>query len=370
MKHMVNNRNNELIYWVALADNPSIGSKTIIKLKKYFGTLKNVFLNNGIKELPKINIRDDIRLEIKNVILSFKPEDLRDKYKRLSITPISLECDSYPKLLREIPDPPAVLFTKGKIVDNDELGLAIVGSRRYSIYGKRVVQSIVHKLVREGITIVSGMALGIDTLAHKATLEAGGRTIGVLANGLDEIYPGSNRALAESILDRGGLLISEFPPGVPPYKYNFPLRNRIIAGISLGTLVVEAAQKSGTLLTAKAVIDYNRELFAVPGSIFSPTSEGANNLIKYGARLVTSTSDICENLNIESKVKHKKAQQMLPSCKEETIIVKYLHSEESIHIDQIVKKTKLDISTVSSKLIFMEMKGMVKNIGANNYVLL
>lgn len=358
----------ELKYWVALADREIIGSKTILKLDKYFGSLEKLFKSKDISGLSKLAIRREIRLEIKDVLDKFDYKELSRKYKKLKIGTICIKSDNYPELLREIPDPPAVLFYKGKIGDGKDLGLAIVGSRKYSSYGKRVVHNIVHKLVDSGISIVSGMALGIDTLAHRACVEAGGRTIGILANGLDEIYPSSNKALAEGVLAKGGVLISENPPGTPAYKYNFPLRNRIIAGMSLGTLVVEAARKSGTLLTAKAALDYDRELFSVPGSIFSPTSEGANNLIKYGARLVSSAQDILDNLNIETKVKQKKAQKVLPSSKEEVMIYELLDPEESIHVDLIVKKSGLDISVVSSKLIFMEMKGMVKNIGANNYI--
>lgn len=365
---MDSNRYKDLIYWVALADNELIGSKTILKLDKYFGSLKKLFITRDLSGLSKLNIRKEIRVEIRKIVNNYNSKILVEKYQKLGIKVVCIKSGDYPKLLQEISDPPAVLFYKGKMGDGDELGLAVVGSRKYSNYGKQVVHDIVHNLAKENITIVSGMALGIDSLAHKTTLEAKGRTIGVLANGLDMIYPSSNRALAEGILANDGLLVSENPPGTPPYKSNFPLRNRIIAGMSLGTLVIEAARKSGTLLTAKAALDYNRELFAIPGNIFSPTSEGANNLIKYGAKLVNDSQDILKELNIETKVKCQKAQKVLPSSKEEVIILELLHPEEPVHVDKIVKKSKLDVSVVSSKLIFMEMKGMVKNIGANNYI--
>lgn len=363
-------QNKELAYWVALADNPEIGAKTIFKLEKCFKPISKLFIPENLKKLAGINIAENIKKQIRNVVSCFNLTELSDKYRKLGIRPVSIRCHNYPKLLREIPDPPAVIFVRGKLDIADELNLAVVGSRKYSNYGKRVVQDIVRGIVQSNITIVSGMALGIDSIAHKATLDAHGRTIGVLANGLDQIYPSSNRALAEGIIANGGAVISEYPPGVPPYKYNFPMRNRIIAGMSLGILVAEAAQKSGTLLTAKSALDYNRELLAVPGSIYSPTSEGSNNLIKYGAKLVNSANDILSELNIESRVKEGRAKKIMPASREEAIIVDYLDRDNPIHIDILAKKSKIDIATLSSKLIFMEMKGMVKNIGANNYILL
>lgn len=362
--------NEELIYWVALADNYLIGSKTILKLSKYFGSLKQLFKPKQYREIENLRINSQIRSQIKKAIETFDPEKLIKKYKNLGIKPISIECDNYPKLLKEIPDPPAVLFTKGRFETPDELNIGVVGSRKYSWYGKRAVQEIVHKLAQSKITIVSGMALGIDSIAHKTTLEAHGRTIGVLANGLSEIYPSSNRSLAEAILAHNGAIVSEYPPGVPPYKSNFPLRNRIISGMSLGILVIEAASKSGTLLTAKSALDYNRELFAVPGSIFSSTSIGANNLIKYGAKLVNSAQDIVDELNIESKVLANKVEKILPRDEDEAKILKCLDYDRSIHVDLLAKKSGLKIAYLSSKLIFMEMKGMVKNIGANYYILI
>lgn len=362
-------KNKDLAYWVALANNPQIGAKTILKLEKVFQSLERLFRPGNLKRLNGLGIAENIRDEIRKIVLNTDPRGEINKLRKLGISPISIRCAKYPQLLSEIPDPPALLFTKGNMGESFDLSLAVVGARKYSSYGRRVVQDIVRTLSQTGIVILSGLALGIDSIAHKTTLETGGRTIGVLANGLDQIYPSSNKALAEDILAKGGALISEYPPGVPPYKYNFPLRNRIIAGMSLGTLIIEAAQKSGTLLTAKAALDYNRELFAIPGNIYSPTSEGANNLIKYGAKLINCAEDILKELNIEAKIGHKKAKKVIPTGKDETKILNHLDTSNPIHIDKLSRVSGIEIADLSSKLIFMEMKGMVKNIGANNYIL-
>lgn len=357
----------DLKYWVALSTNLNIGAKTFQKIYSRFSTMEeaweasnNRFIEEGIS--PKIigfinQVRENIN-----------PDKEMEKLDRLKIKAVSIKDQSYPKILKELPDAPALLYIKGEFKPEDELSVAVVGSRKFTSYGARVVEKIVMPLAESGVTIVSGLALGIDSIAHKVTVDAHGRTIAVLGNGLDHIYPETNRGLANSIIDSGGAIISEFPVGTPSFKYNFPFRNRIIAGLSLGTLVVEAATESGSLITASCALDYNKQVFAVPGSIFSDVSEGPNNLIKMGAKTVTTYEDIVSDLNLDIKSKHNQAKQIIPDTKEEALILSALE-KDTIHIDKIVEMTKLDIIKVNQTLLLMEMKGKVKNLGGNQYII-
>jgi DNA processing protein len=224
-------------------------------------------------------------------------------------------------------------------------------------------------LARAGIAVVSGLALGIDSFAHRGALEGGGKTIAVLGSSLEDqnIGPRTNFELSRDIMESGAL-VSEFPVGVTSLPGNFPARNRIMAGMTLGTLVIEAAVDSGSLITASLALEFNREVFALPGSVFSPQSEGTNKLIKSGAKLVTNIADILEELNIEQVKAAEKVKKIIPASAEEEIILKKL-SHEPTHIDNITKLTKLEASVISSTLAIMEMKGMVKNIGGQNYIL-
>jgi DNA processing protein len=218
------------------------------------------------------------------------------------------------------------------------------------------------------MSIVSGLALGIDASAHKAALDAGGVTIGVLGCGLDQIYPVSNYQLGKEMIEKGGAIISEFPIGTPPMKYNFPARNRIIAGLSVGTLVVEAAEQSGALITAYQSLEYNREVFAVPGDIDSIQSAGTNKLIQNGAKMVLSPEDIFNELNIEVKKSETKAKEMLPESEDEKKIVSILSAGEKL-VDEIIVETKLNVIIVNTSLTTLEMKGIVENMGGGRFKL-
>lgn len=228
---------------------------------------------------------------------------------------------------------------------------------------------IINGLIKNEISIVSGLALGVDAMAHAAAIEANGSTIAVLGSSIDKpnIYPGSNRYLAQQIIESNGLLISEYPIGTLPLKHNFPARNRIISGLALGTLVIEAGETSGALITAKFALDQNREVFAIPGPIHAETSKGPNKLIKDGAKPVTSVEDILEELNIEKIEEYSENKKVLPSSPIESKIIEVLDSEPK-HIDAIVKLSGLSSSEINSNLTIMEMKGMVKNLGNQNYI--
>lgn len=365
----MNDNNHDLPYYLALAANLKIGAKTFQKLANAYSNMQKVWLADS-DDLINKRLSPDIIKNIKEAKKITTPEQEITKLKKYKISAITIKDEKYPRLLREIPDPPAVLYYRGEILPEDSLAIAIVGSRKYSLYGKEVAEDLARNLAESGMTIISGLALGIDGIAHGAVLNSRlGRTIAVLANGLDSIYPHSHRNLAEKIIAGRGAVISEFPPGTPALKHHFPVRNRIIAGLSLGVIVIEGALASGSLLTAKSSLDYNREVFAVPGNIYSETSAGPNNLIKMGAKLVTESQDILDELNIKSRANHVKARKVIPDSREEAEIIKVLDKTNPVHIDNLAKITRLNISVLNSKLVLMEMKGKVRNLGASQYVL-
>ena len=273
----------------------------------------------------------------------------------------------YPNLLKQISDTPEKLYVKG-VLNLKEQCFAVVGTRLCSNYGKQAALEIAGHLADAGLTIVSGLAPGIDTWAHRAAVEKGKRTIAVLGTGLDEksLYPKENIKLTHQIIELGGTLISEYEPGTPGSKFTFPERNRIISGLSLGVLVVEAKQRSGSLITANLALRQNRKLFAVPGSIYSSNSKGTNFAIKIlGAKLVESADDILEELGMATQ---KKEQQFTGDSEEETLILESL-KEDALHIDKLIEKTQLPSATIAGTLAILEIKGKVRNLGGNTFVL-
>lgn len=356
----------DIKYWVALSTHQKIGARTFAKLYKRFKKLKNVWQASR-KEIASTGVDLGQMEAIEEVISKIDPLDEAKKLKKYNIDVIILPDSKYPKLLKELPDPPGLLYIRGNVLPQDEIALAVVGSRKYTTYGAKAVEEIVYPLAKNKLTIVSGLALGIDAIAHKVALAASGRTIGVLGCGLDQIYPSSNIHLADKILSSGGAIISEFPLGMPALKYNFPIRNRIIAGMSLGALIIEGAADSGSLITAQAAIEYNREIFAVPGSIFSETSIGPNHLIQMGGKLVTSANDILAELNIKTLADQVKAQIVIPDSKEEEILLNLL--KKPTMVDILIRQSKMEPALVNSTLIMLEMKGKITNLGGTSYVI-
>jgi len=285
------------------------------------------------------------------------------------IKTITIKDKSYPKLLKEIKDAPEILYVRGKILSEDSF-FAVVGTRMASSYGKQIALEIAGELAEAGLTIVSGLAPGIDTFAHTAAVERNKRTIAVLGTGLDEksIYPQSNLKLAQRILETGGCLISEYPPGTPGSKFTFPQRNRIISGLSIGVLIVEAKQKSGALITANWAKKQGRKIFAVPGPVHSLNSKGPHYLIKTGAKLVENANDILKELNLVLSVSDTD-RTVRGENEEENLILEVL-KEESLYIDKIIEKTKLSAAEVAGTLAILEIKGKVRNLGGNIYALM
>lgn len=355
-------------YHAALAHFPKMNYNRYQRLVAYFSDLKNLW-DAEIGELIEAGLEENIA----NEFLAWREqnpiEKIMEKLNKEGISVISINNPDYPALLKEINDPPFALFIRGKLPNPNSPTLGVVGTRKFTPYGKLACQEIVAPLVNQGIVIVSGLAFGIDAIAHQTTLDNKGVTIAVLGGGVDKktIAPSSHLQLAEQIIASGGAVISEYPIGFAPTPYSFPARNRIIAGLSLGTLVIEAPETSGALITARCALDYNREVFAIPHSLNSPTGVGPNNLIKMGAKLVTDSSDIIESLSLTGLGEIINNKQILPSTPTEAKILQFL-SKEPLHIDLIIKTSGLDSPTVNSTLVLMEMKGKVRNLGGMNYV--
>ena len=356
----------ELKYWVAFSGIPGVGRVRIAQLKDHFGSLQDAW-NAPDGKLKQAGL--DSRSA--DALVTLRPrisvDDEMERLERHGVDALICEGPAYPSRLKEIYDYPPVLYVRGKLPADDEPCLAIVGTRRPTVYGRQVTEEIVADLARSSITIISGLARGIDSVAHRTALDAGGKTVAVFGSGLDIVYPGENAKLAQAIAEHGAL-VSEYPLGVKPKAENFPLRNRIMSGLSLGVLVVEAGERSGALITAQQAMEQNREVFAVPGSILSPVSQGTNRLIQEGAKLVRNHTDILEELNLTTVVQQAEIKEFSPANEVESAILKQLGPEPN-HIDEICRRSGLTMSEVSSTLAMLELKGIARQVGSMNYVL-
>lgn len=345
---------------------PGIGRVRISHLKEHFGSLQAAWeaSEGGLKQAGLDSRSVDSLLLLRSRI----PLDVEmEKLERYKVKALACEDPSYPSRLKEVYDCPPVLYVRGNLSPQDEPCLAVVGTRRATIYGRQVTEEIVDDLTRSNITIVSGLARGIDSVAHRTAIDAGGKTIAVFASGLDIVYPAENAKLAQAIMERGAL-VSEHPLGIRPKAENFPLRNRIMSGLSLGVLVIEAGERSGALITAHQAVEQNRDVFAVPGSILSPASKGTNRLIQEGAKLVCNCDDILGELNLTTIAQQLEIEEFQPASEVESAITKQLTSEPN-HIDEICRHSGLAMPEVSSTLAMLELKGIVKQVGNMNYVL-
>ncbi|MBU2028810.1 DNA-processing protein DprA, partial [Patescibacteria group bacterium] len=354
-------------YLNALNKINGLGSQRMKKLLSFFGSAE-IAWQASAQDLEQSGIGPAMTEKIIVERPTTNPDAEWEKLTRENIKLLTPDDLDYPQLLKEIPSAPFILYKKGDLNLNSAPLISVVGSRKFTAYGKQAADSLVHDLVQAGLIIVSGMALGIDGIAHRAALESGGKTIAVLGNSLDEknVYPKAHAELAREIADTGALL-SDYPIETPAGEITFPARNRIIAGLSLGTLIIEAGEKSGSLITAYLALEFNREVFTVPGSIFSAQSVGANQLLKKGAKLVMGVKDILEELNLEEKNGMKNAPIKIPESKEEEILLKIL-SSDPIHIDNLSRISKLGTASLSATLSMMEIKGWIKDIGGQNYI--
>lgn len=368
-KSNIENLPSDYHFLITLNQFPKFGPARLKKLVAFFENYEDAF-QAGFEDCKRAGLEEKIIGEY----FQFKKENDKDKiieeHIKEGISVVTINCNDYPVLLKEIHNPPPLLYYRGSIKKINQASIAVVGSRSFSQYGKQAAASIVKDLSGSGISIVSGLAAGIDSVAHYETIENGGLTFAVLGTGVDKrgIYPAMNKYLADNIIASGGAILSEYPVGTAPQKFNFPQRNRVIAGLSLGTLVVEAALKSGALITAKCSLEQNREVFAVPGNIFSTVSAGPNELLKQGAIPVTSASDILSALNIEEREREKKTKETLGDTPDEKLLLTHI-SHEPIHIDELSRKTEMSASRAGGILSAMEIKGYVTNAGAMRYIL-
>jgi DNA processing protein len=352
-------------YWVAFTRIAQVGRARIERLERHFGALQRAWLAAG-GELRDAGLDARTVRAIVETRPKIEPAAEMAALARANVAALTWRDPAYPRLLGESFDRPPVLYVRGTIDVADEAALAIVGTRKMSAYGRQVTEQITTDLVRSGITIVSGLAHGVDAVAHNAALRAGGRTIAVLASGVDVIYPAANAELARSIVEHGAL-VSEHPLGTRPQRDLFPRRNRIIAALSLGVIVTEAPRRSGALLTAKLAADDNRDVFAIPGSIYAPGCEGTNILIQEGAKLVLSAEDVLQELNLTAVEQQAELAASVPASAAESALLSCL-SAEPLHIDDVVRGSGLAAAEVSGGLALLELKGRVRQVGAMQYV--
>ncbi|KKT80785.1 MAG: protecting protein DprA protein [Candidatus Azambacteria bacterium GW2011_GWA1_44_9] len=355
--------NREIEYWVATSAIPGVGTQTFNYLYKKFKSLKK-FWEAADSEINSLKIDAKTKASIIDFRKKVDPKIYLEKVYAAEIKVVARIDRDYPANLRQLEGCSAVLYYRGNLLPQDDLAVAVVGSRNATIYGRQVTEKLVFDLSKNGLTVISGLARGIDSVAHRAALDAGGRTVAVLGSGLDNIYPPQNRNLAEEIV-KNGAIVSEFPLGFPALPNNFTARNRIISGLSLGVLVTEAAVDSGSLITAGYAAEQGREVFAVPGPVTSKTSEGANNLIKDGVHLVTEASDILEILDIKRRARQLETINKKPETKDKNQMrILEILDGEAKHIDLIAREVKMPIDKVSATLSLMELSGIVRNYGS------
>jgi DNA processing protein len=358
----------EAKYWIGLSLVPDVGPVTSRRLLALMGTPENIF-RAGMKDLLSLQgFGREKAHNIRNFPLWNEVERYERETEKKGIRVVGYNDSLYPAPLKEIEGAPIVLYMKGEYVPDDRFGIAVVGSRKYTAYGESVTQRIAGELSAAGFTIISGMARGVDTLSHKSALASGGRTIAVMGSGPDVCYPSENRGLMESIA-RSGCVISEFPPGTAPNRENFPRRNRLISGLALGVLVVEAAPGSGSLITANYALEQNREVFAVPGNITSLNSEGTNRLIRQGAKLVLGADDIIGELAPVLKgFITVKREESIELSEEEKSLCRVL-SREPRHIDTVSREAALPAHKTLEVMLSLELKGVVRQSGGKRFYL-
>jgi len=359
----------DLKYWLGFNLVKGIGPAKLQALLDYFGDLGTAWRANKT-QLERIGI------DRRAIVAFFETRDevdldaYREQVEEAGLKVLTWASEDYPRYLREIPAAPPVLYVAGELEEVDRWAVAVVGTRRLTAYGRQVTRKLVNGLVRHQVTIVSGLARGIDAIAHQVAVEQSGRTIAVLGSGPDIIYPPENRGLARKIVLEGkGAILSEYALGAPPEAKNFPPRNRVISGLALGTIIVEAGERSGALITADFALEQNREVFAVPGNINSRASKGTNWLIQQGAKLVTCVEDVLEELNLTMVPQQAAAQTFLPESAEEAALLEHL-SPQPRHVDELSRASGLPSAEVSSTLAMMELKGVVQQVGGMRYVLI
>jgi DNA processing protein len=352
-------------FWVGFNLVKGIGAVRFRALLDTFGDAAQAWQASP-EELAAAGLSQKIAANLVSMRSQIDLDQIWKNIQARGIQVVTWEDEAYPRYLREVDQPPPVLYLMGSFLPDDEWAVAIVGTRRVTAYGRQVAEELAGALAHSGVTVVSGLARGIDAVAHQAALNAGGRTLAVLGSGVDRVYPPEHQKLAERIASHGAL-ISDYAPGTPPEAGNFPPRNRIISGLSRAVVVVEAGLDSGALITASFAAEQGREVFAVPGNINAPQSQGANRLIRDGAHPLLSPQDVLETLNLTMAAEQREARVALPVDASEARLLQVL-GQQPIHVDEIRSQTGMPIEKVTSTLALMELKGMVRQVGGMNYV--
>jgi DNA processing protein len=350
-------------YWVGFHHVPFIGAGRMRTLLDRFGSLELAWQAEA--QALKGVLDERSLASLVETRQSLNLDTVMARLERSGTRAMTLLDDDYPRLLAQIPSPPPVLFMRGSFSMLDEQAVGIVGTRRMTPYGREVTEDIGGGLARAGVTIVSGLARGVDGVAHRAAIAAEGRTIAVLGGGIDRVYPTEHRRLAQDVADHG-VLLSEYMPDEPADAPHFPARNRIISGLSLGVVVTEAPERSGALITVDFAADQGRDVFAVPGHVTAPNSAGCNRIIRDGARIVRTAEDILEDLRLGSAVPDPVQQPLLIDERDRRLIA--VLTGDPQHIDDIAALVNLTVSQVSVQLMTLELQGLVRNVGAQNYV--
>jgi DNA processing protein len=352
-------------FWVGFNLIKGIGAVRMQALIAYFGNLEFAWMA-APAELAQAGLGLKTIERVVQARASVDLEKVWEKIEKQGIKILTWQDETYPQRLKEIDQPPPVLYVRGEYLPDDLFAVAIVGTRRATAYGRQITEELSSFLAANGLTVISGLARGVDAIAHQTSLKAGGRTIAVLGSGVDKIYPPEHRGLAEQVMQRGAIL-SDYALGTPPEASNFPPRNRIISGLSLAVVVVEAGETSGALITAEFAAEQGREVFAVPGSILAPQSKGTNKLIQNGALPLLSVNDLMQALDITRVGEQKAARKIMPADAIEAKLLMIL-TQEPIHVDEIRNQSELPIEKVSAALVLMELKGLVRQVGGMNYV--
>ena len=356
----------DLKYWVSFASIPRVGRARTKLLERHFGRLAEAW-QGGAGDLKAAGLDTATITAIVTERPRISPDEEIERLAHVGVQALNWHDPAYPPKLKEIDDLPPVLYVRGRLTAADEWAVAVVGTRRASVYGRQAAEEFASGLAHNRVTVVSGLARGIDSVAHRAALQAGGRTIAVLACGLDLVYPPEHLRLAQELMESGAL-VSDYPLGTQPRSEHFPRRNRIMSGMSLGVLMVEGSVTSGARITARQALEQNREVFAVPGSIYSPGCRGTNKLVQDGeAKLVTGVQDILVELNLTMATYQMEMKELVPVDAAEAALLKHL-SAQPTHIDEVRRSCGLPIAAVSSALAMLELKGQVRQVGRMNYV--
>ena len=353
------------MYWVGFNMVKGIGAVRFRALLEAFGSAEAAW-NASPEALADTGLSHKIVESFQRVRKGVSLEEVAARIQALGVTLLTWDDEAYPRHLKEIDQPPPVLYLRGALKPEDDWAVAIVGTRKVTAYGRQVAEEVATTLAHSGVTIVSGLARGVDSIAHQAAINAGGRTLAVLGNGVDLVYPPENRKLATQVVEHGAL-VSDYAIGTQPDGQNFPPRNRIISGLALAVIIIEAGLTSGALITAAFAAEQGRDVFAVPGNINAPQSQGTNRLIRDGAQPLLSPQDVLEALNLTMVTQHQAVRVALPTDPVEARLYKLL-SQQPKHVDEIRSEASLPIETVSATLAMMELKGMVRQVGGMNYV--